>query len=163
MPSYAFSASGPIPLTHYLSAFCIVPLLPVGFRILSEKKTGKNRAIILSEAVQGKFREIYTLMGEPDMDSLLFLNPRTGRAYTSKYFNEHLKPLRTKYHLDTTKFSTHSFRKSFGKWYYEANGCTERALLNLMRMFGHSSILMTMNYIGLTQEEITDAYRNVPV
>lgn len=132
--------------------------------VVTEKKTGKNRAIILSDAVQEKFREIYTLMGEPDMDSMLFLNPRTGRrTYTSRYFNEHLKPLRTKYDLDITKFSTHPFRKSFGKWYYEANGCIERTLLNLMRMFGHSSILMTMKYIGLTQEEIIDAYMNVPV
>lgn len=50
--------------------------------VVTEKKTGKNRAIILSDAVQEKFPEIYTLTGEPDMDSLMFLNPRTGSSLT---------------------------------------------------------------------------------
>ena len=41
------------------------------------------------------------------------------------------------------------------------SGNDPRKLLLLQKMFGHSSAAQTLDYIGITSEEIDDAYRNL--
>ena len=50
-------------------------------------------------------------------------------------------------------------RKSFGYHQMVMSGNDPRKLLLLQQIFGHSSTAQTMNYIGITGEEIEDAYR----
>lgn len=57
--------------------------------------------------------------------------------------------------------STHTLRKTFGYHQMAMAGNSERQLLLLQKMFGHSSPAMTLNYIGLTDEEISSAYKNL--
>lgn len=55
--------------------------------------------------------------------------------------------------------STHTLRKTFGYHQMAMGGNTQRKLLLLQKMFGHSSPTITLNYIGLTDDEIMDAYK----
>lgn len=57
------------------------------------------------------------------------------------------------------RMSTHTLRKSFGYHQMVMSGNDPRKLLLLQQIFGHSSTAQTMNYIGITGEEIEDAYR----
>lgn len=59
------------------------------------------------------------------------------------------------------KISTHTLRKTFG--FHQMMMCNNdpRKLLVLSKMFGHSSTAVTLEYIGITGEEIADAYRNL--
>lgn len=59
------------------------------------------------------------------------------------------------------KVSTHTLRKTFG--FHQMMMCNNdpRKLLVLSKMFGHSSTAVTLEYIGITSEEIADAYRNL--
>lgn len=59
------------------------------------------------------------------------------------------------------KVSTHTLRKTFG--FHQMMMCNNdpRKLLVLSKMFGHSSTAVTLEYIGITGEEIADAYRNL--
>lgn len=57
--------------------------------------------------------------------------------------------------------SSHSLRKTFGFHQMAMSGNDPRKLVILQRMFGHSSLMQTMEYIGITDEEISDAYMNL--
>ena len=57
--------------------------------------------------------------------------------------------------------STHTLRKTFGFHQMVMSGNDPRKLLLLQKIFGHSTSAMTLEYIGITSDEIEDAYRNM--
>lgn len=59
------------------------------------------------------------------------------------------------------KMSTHTLRKTFAYHQMVMSGNDPRKLLLLQKMFGHSSAAQTLDYIGITSEEIDEAYRNL--
>ena len=61
----------------------------------------------------------------------------------------------------TAKVSTHTLRKTFGYHQMVMSGNDPRKLLLLQKMFGHSTAAQTLDYIGITSEEIEDAYRQL--
>ena len=54
--------------------------------------------------------------------------------------------------------ATHTLRKTFGYHQMQLSGNDPRKLLLLQKMFGHSSSMQTLEYIGITSEEIAGAY-----
>ena len=59
------------------------------------------------------------------------------------------------------RISTHSLRKTFGYHQMMMSDNDGRKLLLLQKIFGHSTPSQTLDYIGITHEEIEDAYRNL--
>jgi integrase len=59
------------------------------------------------------------------------------------------------------KMATHSMRKTFAYHQMVMSGNDPRKLLLLQKMFGHSTAAQTLDYIGITGEEIEEAYRNL--
>ena len=59
------------------------------------------------------------------------------------------------------KVSTHTLRKTFCYHQMVMSNNDPRKLLLLSKMLGHSSISITLDYIGITGEEIEEAYRNL--
>ena len=59
------------------------------------------------------------------------------------------------------RMSTHSLRKTFAYHQMVMSGNDPRKLLLLQKMFGHSTAAQTLDYIGITSEEIDEAYRNL--
>lgn len=59
------------------------------------------------------------------------------------------------------KMATHTLRKTFAYHQMVMSGNDPRKLLLLQKMFGHSSAAQTLDYIGITGEEIEDAYRKM--
>lgn len=59
------------------------------------------------------------------------------------------------------RMSTHTLRKTFGLHQMVMSGNDPRKLLLLQKMFGHSTSAMTLEYIGITSDEIEDAYRKL--
>lgn len=49
--------------------------------------------------------------------------------------------------------STHSLRKSFGYWIHKTHPFDPDCLLSLQKLFNHTDLQITMNYIGLTEEK----------
>lgn len=56
------------------------------------------------------------------------------------------------------RVATHTLRKTFGLHFMRMNGNDPRALLLLQKVYGHSSSTVTLAYIGITREEIEEAY-----
>ena len=54
--------------------------------------------------------------------------------------------------------ATHTLRKTFAYHQMLMSGNDPRKLLLLQKMFGHSTAAQTLDYIGITGEEIEDAY-----
>lgn len=59
------------------------------------------------------------------------------------------------------KMSSHTLRKTFAYHQMAMSNHDPRKLVLLQKMFGHSSVAQTLDYIGLTEEEIADAYTNL--
>ena len=57
--------------------------------------------------------------------------------------------------------STHTLRKTFAYHQMLMSNNDPRKLMLLSKMLGHSSILITMDYIGITDDEIEYAYKNL--
>ena len=58
----------------------------------------------------------------------------------------------------TAKISTHTLRKTFGYHQMLMSNNDGRKLLLLQKIFNHSSPAQTLDYIGITEEEIKEAY-----
>ena len=61
----------------------------------------------------------------------------------------------------TVKMSTHTLRKTFCYWSLAYGGNDGRMLLVLQKMLNHSSPAQTLDYIGITQDEIADIYKSL--
>lgn len=59
------------------------------------------------------------------------------------------------------RMATHTLRKTFAYHQMVMSGNDPRKLLLLQKMFGHSTSAQTLDYIGITSEEIDEAYRKL--
>lgn len=59
------------------------------------------------------------------------------------------------------KVSSHTLRKTFCYHQMLMSNNDPRKLMLLSKMLGHSSVSITLDYIGITGEEIEEAYRNL--
>ena len=126
---------------------------------LTEKKTGKHREIKVNAGVRGHIQECYDALGIKDSKEKCFLN-RLGGVISIQRVNVVLKEIKVKYGLTAVKhFSTHSFRKTFGRKVVEMAGeNSEMALIKLAELFNHSSTAITRRYLGLRQQELREVY-----
>lgn len=60
-----------------------------------------------------------------------------------------------------THIATHTLRKTFAYHQMAMNNNDPRKLLLLQKMFGHSTSAQTLDYIGITNEEMASAYANL--
>ena len=61
----------------------------------------------------------------------------------------------------SNRMATHSLRKTFGYHQMVMANNDPRQLLLLQKIFGHSSAAQTLSYIGITGDEIEEAYRKL--
>lgn len=127
--------------------------------IINEKKTGKHREIKVNAGVQEHIRECYKALDIKDPHEKCFLN-RYGDVISIQRINVVLKEIKVKYMLkDIRHFSTHSFRKTFGRKVVEMAGeNSEMALIKLGEIFNHTSSSITRRYLGLRQQELREVY-----
>lgn len=129
---------------------------------LNEKKTGKYREIKVNAGVQEHIRECYKALDIKDPHEKCFLN-RYDDVISIQRINVVLKEIKVKYMLkDIQHFSTHSFRKTFGRKVVEMAGeNSEMALIKLGEIFNHTSTSITRRYLGLRQQELKEVYESL--
>jgi integrase len=131
--------------------------------VLQESKTKKQRVITFNEKVVEAINLCSNKLKSDNSgwnSQYLFAN-RWGGQLTVSFVNKRLKVILNKYRVRAQNPSSHTLRKTFGKRVYEMDGQSERALVYLSDIFGHSSIAITRKYIGITQEQIKDVYLNL--
>jgi integrase len=127
------------------------------FFIIGEEKTKKKRKITLSDTVK---EEIAKLEGN---DSDYLFKSRQGgnkpisRVQAYRILNSAAERAGI---LDKIgSIGCHSLRKTFG-YQLHSKGVD---ITRIMAIFGHSSPEITLAYIGITDEEISDAYLMIEV
>ena len=136
-------------------------ILNVDFIGKLEQKTQKGRQIKLNASVRNKLLELYKLQGSPDRELPVICNPQTNQSYSLEYINRKLKYFRVRYRLPIKAFSTHTLRKTFGRYVYENSGKSAESLILLNTIFRHSSIEITKRYIGIRQDEINKVFDSI--
>jgi integrase len=126
--------------------------------IVNEQKTSKRRIITLNEDVQNIFTHAY-LETNPVYDHIFY--GHKDQPMTRQPINSKLKKLRDKYNLSIKNFSTHSLRKCFGRKLWYSYGKTYEALILLMDIFNHTDPKTTKRYLGITQDDISNAYKSI--
>lgn len=126
---------------------------------LNEKKTGKHREIKVNAGVREHAKDCYAALGIKNPKEHCFLN-RFGGVLSIQRVNVVLKEIKSRYRLVEVKnFSTHSFRKTFGRKVVEMAGeNSEMALIKLAELFNHSNTAITRRYLGLRQQELSEVY-----
>lgn len=129
---------------------------------INEKKTGKHREIKVNAGLKEHIKECYKALDIKAPHEKCFLN-RYGDVISVQRINVVLKEIKVKYMLkDIQNFSTHSFRKTFGRQVVEMAGeNSEMAIIKLDEIFNHSSTAITRRYLGLRQQELREVYENL--
>ena len=126
-----------------------------------EKKTKKPRKISFNPSVQQKFDEFWRALDCPDKEEYIMKSTHSDQPFTIQYINSKLKKFKWKYRLSIENFSTHTFRKTFGRYVYESNNRSAESLILLNKILNHTSIQTTKTYIGITQEEVDGIFASI--
>lgn len=136
-------------------------ILGVSSVTIVEQKTGKARKIPFNPSVQKSFDELWKALGCPDKKDYIMPSPKGDKPLTLQYVNMKLKEFKFKYRLKIENFSTHTFRKTFGRYVYDTNNHSAESLILLNKILNHGSIQVTKTYIGITQEEVAGIYASI--
>lgn len=125
-----------------------------------ETKTGKSKNFPINDilkAVLDNYIKEYKLQ---DDDYLFFANRKDGlkniKAIDQSQAYRKLKEVVEGLYPDI-HFSTHVLRKTCGYWLYQ----TTKDITLVMHALNHSSVSVTMRYIGLTQESVDNAFNGL--
>lgn len=142
--------------------FCFKTTFPVLEKKTSNtRKVPKNRYITINEAVMDAVT-LYLQHTPSKLDDYMFRSESNRGSNQNKPMSRMsvdriLKGIAEDLHLNC-KVATHTLRKTFGYHQMVMSGNDPRKLLLLQKIFGHSSSTQTLEYIGITREEIEEAY-----
>lgn len=120
--------------------------------ILKERKTGKTKRFPLNESVRNALKRYFKTRPLRETDAPLFPSRSGGGALTRKQAWAILQQAGKSIGLDN--IGTHSLRKTFGYHVYRKTN----DLAMVQQLLGHSNSCDTLRYIGITQEQLFDAY-----
>lgn len=129
------------------------------------RKRKKNRYITINTAVIEAVTDYLVHTPGVSMSDYMFKsesNSSTGEnvPLTARSIERILKGVAADLNI-SAKVSTHTLRKTFCYWIMVYGNNDHRRLLLLQRMLNHSSPAQTLDYIGLTEEEISEAYQTL--
>jgi integrase len=138
-------------------------ILNRSYMVKTEQKTGKTRKIPFNKKVQNYIYELYMLLKRPNPNELIFQGKHTKGAFTIQYVNRTIKEWKAKYKINIENFSTHTFRKTFGRYVYDNSDNKSEALLLLNGIFKHANIETTKVYICLRDDEINSVFSSISI
>lgn len=124
-----------------------------------QQKVSKRRALYLNESCVHAIRWYFGDEEGHYSDEFVFKSRNKNRDHISvdmlrKKIKQAAKACGIQFNV-----GTHSMRKTFGYYHYESN----HDIVFLQRLFGHSSALISMRYIGVADEEDKRAYHAVSI
>lgn len=123
-----------------------------------EQKTQKIRLVKINKEVAEEITRMYKLIACPNPKNSVICNPQTNEPYSAQHINRMLKEFQERYELQITHFSSHTFRKSFARNMFEANGRLMETLFLIQQILNHDSPQTTLAYMGYTQDDINSVY-----
>ena len=139
------------------------------FPILEKKtkntrNTQKNRYITINNSVMDSIVLYLNNMPSSLSDYMFKSESHSGgnknKPISRKSVDRILKEIARDLKLNI-KMSTHTLRKTFAYHQMLMSNNDPRKLLLLQKIFGHSSVIQTLDYIGITGEEIEESYKSL--
>lgn len=120
---------------------------------IKEKKTKKNKVIKINKFLKREL-EAY-IEGKEDYEYLI-ANSKTGiKPITRQQAYKIIRDTCSSFGIENV--GTHSLRKTFGYNYYNKT----KNIAVLQNIFNHSEPSITLRYIGINQDTISDAYESM--
>lgn len=116
--------------------------------ILREKKTKKQKAIILNTILRRALKEYIESAGLKPDDYLIKSREGGNQPLTRSMAYKILRGTAADFGLEN--IGTHTLRKTFGYHYYKQT----HDIVTLQKIFNHSHPSITLRYIGIEQEQI---------
>ena len=132
---------------------------------IHEQKTGKRRQIKVHPdfaKLRDDSLDNIPQHRRPQPQQFVFVSqePRGNRRrpISRQAANKRFKKALETYGIETANPSSHTLRKTFGRRVWNRNGKSEAALVLLGEIFNHRNITVTRKYLGITADEIAQAY-----
>lgn len=124
---------------------------------------GKKK-ITVKEGKTKKVREIYLTSVYQELNAYIASLEGTEWLFPSRKGDRPISRIQAYRQLNKASemvdipdgIGTHTMRKTFGYWYYKQT----KDIAKLQRILNHSSQEVTLQYIGITEEEIEDSLSN---
>lgn len=125
---------------------------------LNEKKTNKRRVVKINADFQQHIKQCHDALHITNDNEKCFLSQKK-MVYSTQRINVLLKLIKKQYNLKIEHFSTHTFRKTFGRKVFESAGeNANMALMRLSELFNHSNVSVTKIYLGIREKELLETY-----
>ena len=124
------------------------------------KKTGKYVKLYFNETVKKAITNYLEEYPMEDINDYVFKSREGNGHITSIHLGKVIKDTAKEAGIERN-ICSHSLRKTFGYHVWHNAEDKEKALIMLMTIFNHSSVIMTKKYIGLMDEEIEDVFNGL--
>lgn len=134
------------------------------YLIVVEQKTKKTRKIKINPDLKNIISRIKNQMGVSDNNQYIFVNRYGTKPIDKSWVNVNLKLIFKQYGVECEgNISSHLFRKTLGNRVLKLNNFSNESVVLLMELFGHSSISITKNYLGIREREVMSVYDSLRI
>lgn len=124
------------------------------------RKTNKFVKLYFNQAVKKAITSFIEEYPVENLDEYLFKSREGDGHITEKSLGRIIKNTAKEVGIERN-ICSHSLRKTFGYFVYHNADDKNNALVILQTIFNHSSPAVTSKYIGLTDDEVSDAFNNL--
>lgn len=125
---------------------------------IRERKTAKERNIPLNREAKKALREYLDSLGDYKPEWYLFKSQKGENKPITREQAYHILNDAAQMVGIKERVGTHTLRKTFGYWARIEGLAT---IEQLQEIFNHPTPAVTRRYIGITQKEINDIYRDI--
>lgn len=132
---------------------------------LYEQKTGKRRKMEITEPIKNAMNLYINSLSSFELDEYIFTGRDNrggeGTPLGVRAVGNIFKKAGKELGLVQYNIASHTMRKTYAYWYLQTHKNDITALATLQDIFNHSSEKITLNYCGISKEEIKNNNRNV--
>lgn len=128
---------------------------------IQEEKTDKYREFVLNKSAKEAIKVYLNSLKDYSLEDYLFSSRKGNASLTVESAHKIIKTTLRELNIKGN-FGTHTLRKTFAYHTYINNVKTNPGIIEtLQKMLNHSSSAVTLRYIGITKEVITDVYNSL--
>jgi len=124
---------------------------------LTEQKTGKKRRIKLTKPIAEALAYLLENIREPEAGDNIIRNPLTRKPYSREHISRTLAKQAKAVGIQDS-LGIHGLRATWG---FHAVISFHQPITLIQHGFNHSNQKQTMNYLGITDEQMTEVYETV--
>jgi integrase len=126
-----------------------------------EEKTNKKREFALNDSAKSAIKLYLDTLQDINYESYLFKSRKGSGALTVESAHKIIKTTLRELNIKGN-YGTHSLRKTFAYHIYINNIKNNPTIINtIQKMLNHSSASVTLRYIGITKEVVSDIYNSL--